>query len=82
MIKSHLNRFEESEPIQKELSLRPADVLKLQLTTVEGKEKARPHQASLLLKDAELGLDISYPLKVEESSKAKLELVRGDQHEQ
>jgi len=37
----------------------------------------RPHQAFLLLKDSSSNLDISYPLSVKDSGKAKIDLVRG-----
>jgi oligosaccharyltransferase complex subunit delta (ribophorin II) len=58
-----------------------SDSLKLILTTQEARSAKRPHQAFLLLKDSQNGLDISYPLSVKESGKSKLELVSAHQIE-
>jgi oligosaccharyltransferase complex subunit delta (ribophorin II) len=49
--------------------------LKVVLTVQDGKTAKRPHQAFLLLKDADTGLDVSYPFGVKESGKAKIDLV-------
>ncbi|OAX82127.1 hypothetical protein ACJ72_03522 [Emergomyces africanus] len=38
----------------------------------------RPHQAFLLLKELDTGLDLSYPLSVKESGKARVELTQKD----
>ena len=61
--------------LPKAVQLGAADTLKIILTTQEGKTAKRPHQAFLLLKDADTGLDISYPFSVKESGKAKVDLV-------
>jgi hypothetical protein len=60
-----------SQPI----ALGDSDSLKLILTTQEARSAKRPHQAFLLLKDSQNGLDISYPLSVKDSGKSKVELV-------
>lgn len=59
------------------ITLGPSESLKVILTVQDGKTAKRPHQAFLLLKDADTGLDISYPFSVKESGKAKLEMVRS-----
>lgn len=61
--------------MSKTVELGTTDTLKIILTTQDGKTAKRPHQAFLLLKDAVTGLDISYPLNVKDSGKAKVDLV-------
>ena len=73
LIESH--RLVEHKPLSKAVELGAADTLKIILTTQDGKTAKRPHQAFLLLKDAETGLDISYPFNVKDSGKAKVDLV-------
>ncbi|PGH10288.1 oligosaccharyltransferase complex subunit delta (ribophorin II) [Blastomyces parvus] len=68
----------ESKPLSKPLSFGESDILKLSLTTREGSATKRPHQAFLLLKEPESGLDLSYPLTVKESGKGKLELAQKE----
>lgn len=65
------------KPLAKAITLGPSDSLKIILTTQEDKSAKRPHQAFLLLKDATSNLDVSYPLSVKETGKAKVDLVRG-----
>jgi oligosaccharyltransferase complex subunit delta (ribophorin II) len=66
----------EHKPIAKPVLLGALDSLKVVLTTQDGKTAKKPHQAFLLLKDTDTGLDISYPFSVKESGKSKIELVR------
>ncbi|KAL1959671.1 hypothetical protein VTO42DRAFT_1257 [Malbranchea cinnamomea] len=70
--------FSEKQPLPDPVTLQRADTLKLLLTTQEGGSAKVPHQAFLLLKDEDSGLDISYPLSVKDSGKAKLELTQKD----
>ncbi|KAK5943017.1 hypothetical protein PMZ80_004022 [Knufia obscura] len=66
------------KPLAKEFDLGPNDSLKVILTTQEGKSAKRPHQAFLLLKDSSSNLDVSYPLSVKESGKAKVDLTQKE----
>ncbi|KAK5089322.1 hypothetical protein LTR70_007119 [Exophiala xenobiotica] len=66
------------KPLAKTIDLGPTDSLKVILTTQEGKSAKRPHQASLLLKDSSSNLDVSYPLSVKESGKAKVDLTQKE----
>lgn len=68
-------RFVEHKPLSAPVTLGASDSLKVVLTIQDGKMAKRPHQAFLLLKDTDAGLDISYPFSVKESGKAKVELV-------
>ena len=71
-----LDSLSPGKPLVKTIDLGPTDSLKIVLTTQEGKSAKRPHQAFLLLKDSSSNLDVSYPLSVKESGKAKVDLVR------
>jgi oligosaccharyltransferase complex subunit delta (ribophorin II) len=69
------HRLAEHKPLSKTVDLEVADTLKIILTTQEGKTPKRPHQAFLLLRDADTSLDISYPFNVKDNGKAKVDLV-------
>lgn len=71
------SRLEPATALSKSVSLGPADTLKLQLTTVDGKKAARPHQAFLTLTDPTTGVEESFVLNVKESGKGKVDLVCG-----
>ena len=68
-------RLVEHKPLSKVVELGGADTLKIILTTREGKTAKRPHQAFLLLRDVDTGLDISYAFNVKDNGKAKVDLV-------
>jgi hypothetical protein len=68
-------RLVEHKPLSKAVGLGATDTLKIILTTQDGKTARRPHQAFLLLRDADTGLDISYPFNVKDNGKAKVDLV-------
>ncbi|KMP06623.1 hypothetical protein CIRG_06304 [Coccidioides immitis RMSCC 2394] len=67
-------KFSDKKPLSKPVTLGKADTLKLFLTAQEGRTAKKPHQAFLLLKDTASNLDISYPLTIKDSGKARLEL--------
>lgn len=68
-------RFSSSKPLASPVAFTGADTLRVTLTTQEGSSAKRPHQAFLLLKDGQTGLDVSYPFTVKENGKSRLELV-------
>lgn len=68
-------RISSSKPLASPLAFTGADTLRVTLTTQEGSSAKRPHQAFLLLKDSQSGLDISYPFTVKENGKSRVELV-------
>lgn len=68
-------RLSSSKPLSKPVSFSDIDTLRVALTVQEGSSAKRPHQAFLLLSDAQSGLDISYPFTVKDSGKARVELV-------
>jgi hypothetical protein len=68
-------RFTPSKPLSKPVVFAGADTLRVILTAQEGSSAKRPHQAFLLLKDTQSGLDVSYPFSVKENGKSRVELV-------
>lgn len=68
-------RISSSKPLANPLAFTGADTLRITLTTQEDSSAKRPHQAFLLLKDSQSGLDISYPFTVKENGKSRVELV-------
>ena len=66
------------KPLFQPISLTSSDTLRVVLTTVENGKAKRPHQAFLAITEPESRLEMSYPLKVMDSGKAKLEMVRPD----
>ncbi|KAF7514104.1 hypothetical protein GJ744_004429 [Endocarpon pusillum] len=71
-------KFVEHKPLSAPVTLGASDSLKVVLTIQDGKMAKRPHQAFLLLKDTDAGLDISYPFSIKESGKAKVDLTQKD----
>lgn len=57
------------------MSLGATDSLKLQLTTKDGKNAARPHQAFLTLTDPITGVEESFIFNVKDSGKGSVNLV-------
>ncbi|KAJ4336741.1 hypothetical protein N0V95_008529 [Ascochyta clinopodiicola] len=72
------NALSATKPLSKTVSLGATDLLKLDLTTVDGKTAKRPHQAFLTLTDPTTGLEESFVLTVKDSGKAKVSLAQKD----
>lgn len=68
----------EHKPLSRPITLGASDSLKVVLAIQDGHTAKRPHQAFLLLKDVDTGLDISFPMSVRENGKAKVELAHKD----
>ncbi|KAH6620578.1 Dolichyl-diphosphooligosaccharide--protein glycosyltransferase subunit Swp1, partial [Boeremia exigua] len=64
--------------LKKTVALGATDLLKLDLTTVDGKTAKRPHQAFLTLTDPVSGLEESFVLTIKDSGKAKVSLTQKD----
>lgn len=58
------------------LALGHRDSLKVSLTTKEGAQAKRPHQAFLVLREAASGLEAPFALTVKESGKGSVQIVR------
>ncbi|KAI8938051.1 hypothetical protein NX059_005723 [Plenodomus lindquistii] len=67
-----------NKPLAKSIPLTAADSLKLVLTTVDGSEAKRPHQAFLTLTEPSTGLEESFVISVKDSGKGKLDLSHKD----
>ncbi|GLI78866.1 hypothetical protein PoHVEF18_007188 [Penicillium ochrochloron] len=71
-------QFTPSKPLSKPVVFAGADTLRVILTAQEGSSAKRPHQAFLLLKDTQSGLDVSYPFSVKENGKSRVELTQKE----
>lgn len=68
-------RLSDHVPLAKPVSLGAADTLKIVLTATEGRTAKRPHQAFLMLRDQDTGLETTFPFSVKESGKGKVDFV-------
>lgn len=57
------------------MTLGVSDTLKVLLTTTEGNEAKRPHQAFLSIREPKTGLEESFPFSIKDSGKGKVEVV-------
>ena len=71
-----LCRLSNNAPLAKAVELGAADTLKIILTATEDGTAKRPHQAFLLLRDQDTGLETTFPFSVKESGKGKVDFVR------
>ena len=69
-------RLSDNAPLSKPVVLGAQDSLKIILTATEGGKAKRPHQAFLLLRDEDTGLETAFPFQVKETGKAKVDFVR------
>ncbi|ROT34974.1 hypothetical protein SODALDRAFT_321063 [Sodiomyces alkalinus F11] len=65
-------------PLDKLVRLGPKDTIKVVLTAKEGKTAKRPHQAFLVVKETESGLEAPFPLKLKENGKGVVEIAQKD----
>ncbi|KAF1975505.1 hypothetical protein BU23DRAFT_458308 [Bimuria novae-zelandiae CBS 107.79] len=72
------DKLSPTSPLSKYVSLGSADTLKLQLTTVDGKKAARPHQAFLTLTDPTTGVEESFIFNINDSGKGSVNLAHKD----
>lgn len=67
-------RFSNQEPVKDTLILGKADTIKVSLTTTEGSEAKRPHQAFIVITES-TGIEVALPLDVKSSGKAVASIV-------
>lgn len=67
-----------SAPLSKDIILGPTESLKIVLTATEDGSPKRPHQAFLLLKDEDTGLETSFPFSMKESGKGNVDFSQRD----
>ena len=61
--------------VEDTIELSSTDTLRLTFTTKDGQSTARPHQSFILIEDPTAKLDISIPVSVKTSGKAKIDIV-------
>ncbi|CAP59887.1 uncharacterized protein PODANS_1_2120 [Podospora anserina S mat+] len=71
-------RFTSKTLVTKPLSLGSTDTLKISLTAKDNGQGKRPHQAFVILKEKETGLEAPFPLTVKESGKAVASITHKD----
>ena len=72
-----LSRLSDHVPLTEAVVLGNADLLKVVLTATEDGVAKRPHQAFLLVRDQDTGLEITFPFSLKESGKGKVDFVRS-----
>ncbi len=76
-IVNQLGRLSDHVPLKKDVVLGTSDSLKIIVTATEDGKAARPHQAFLLLRDQDTGLETTFPFSMKETGKGKVEFVSG-----
>ncbi|KAK3903047.1 Oligosaccharyltransferase subunit Ribophorin II-domain-containing protein [Staphylotrichum tortipilum] len=71
-------KFTQTSPLAKPVSLGTTNTLKLSLTAKDNGKGKRPHQAFLVLQEQESGLEAPFPLTVKESGKAVAQITQKD----
>ena len=70
-------RLSQGAPLASALALDTADTLKVSLTATDGGRAKRPHQAFVVLREEDTGLEVSFPLSVKGNGKGAVEIVRS-----
>lgn len=70
-------RLSQGAPLASALALDTADTLKVSLTATDGGRAKRPHQAFVVLREEDTGLEVSFPLSVKANGKGAVEIVRS-----
>ncbi|CZR55744.1 related to oligosaccharyltransferase delta subunit (ribophorin II) [Phialocephala subalpina] len=72
------DKLSDHVPLAKPVTLGAADSLKIVLTATEAGAAKRPHQAFLLVRDQDTGLEATFPFQVKESGKGKVDFTQKD----
>ncbi|KAE8447031.1 hypothetical protein EG329_011166 [Mollisiaceae sp. DMI_Dod_QoI] len=72
------DKLSDHVPLAKSVTLNAADSLKIVLTATEAGTAKRPHQAFLLLRDQDTGLETTFQFSVKESGKGKVDFTQKD----
>lgn len=70
------DKLSDNTPLAKPLILGAADTLKIIITITEDETARRPHQAFLLIREQETGLDATFPFSVKENGRGKVEVMQ------
>jgi oligosaccharyltransferase complex subunit delta (ribophorin II) len=71
------DKLSDHAPLAKPVTLGSTDSLKIILTATEAGKPKRPHQAFLLLRDQDTGLEATFPFSVKDNGKGKVDFVRA-----
>lgn len=63
------------KPLSKPVALGSTDTIKISLTAKDNGKGKRPHQAFVVLKDVDSGLEAPFPLTVKDTGKAVGQIV-------
>ncbi|CZT10890.1 related to oligosaccharyltransferase delta subunit (ribophorin II) [Rhynchosporium agropyri] len=72
------DKLSASTLLAKSVTLGATDALKIILSATEDGKAKRPHQAFLLLKDQDTGLEATFPLSMKENGKGKVDFTQKD----
>ncbi|KAH8748822.1 Oligosaccharyltransferase subunit Ribophorin II-domain-containing protein [Hyaloscypha finlandica] len=72
------DKLSDHAPLAKPVTLGSADSLKIILTATENGKAKRPHQAFLLLRDQDTGLEATFPFTVKDTGKGKVDFSQKD----
>ncbi|PVH88121.1 hypothetical protein DL98DRAFT_479310 [Cadophora sp. DSE1049] len=72
------DKLSDHVPLAKPVTLGAADSLKIVLSATEDGKAKRPHQAFLLLRDQDTGLEATFPFSVKENGKGKVDFTQKD----
>ncbi|KAJ9151854.1 Dolichyl-diphosphooligosaccharide--protein glycosyltransferase subunit 2 [Pleurostoma richardsiae] len=71
-------KFTQKSPLNKAVTLGGQDTITVSLTAKDSSKGKRPHQAFVVLKDEETGLEAPFPFTVKEDGKAKVQIAQKD----
>lgn len=71
-----LNSFGPESPLKTPVSLGAQDTLTISLTAKDNGKGKRPHQAFVLLKEEDTGLEAPFPLSTRDTGKGNVKIVR------
>lgn len=72
-----LNSFGAQSPLKTPVSLSVQDTLTVSLIAKDNGKGKRPHQAFVLLKEVDTGLEAPFPLSIRDTGKGNVKIVRG-----
>lgn len=71
------NSFGLESPLETPVSLGAQDTLTISLTAKDSGKGKRPHQAFVLLKEEDTGLEAPFPLSIRDTGKGNVKIVRS-----
>ncbi|KUI70545.1 Dolichyl-diphosphooligosaccharide--protein glycosyltransferase subunit 2 [Cytospora mali] len=75
---AHKEKFGAKSPLETPVTLGAQDTLTVSFTAKDNGKAKRPHQAFVLLRDEDTGLEAPFPLNVKESGKGKVQITQKE----